>query len=327
MKIMRVIFGGIIAACAVCTLLFGVNTQSETKIDKSDDAYKGIITLWHVETFEGGTGSRKQFLLKAARGFEKNNSGTLISVVSHTSASYAEQISSGNFPDIVSYGVGVSVKNQSVMDVDKTFYAGNVENKSYAVPWCGGGYVLIRNPKIADKNNVVLSCGENNLPECALLLRDENFSEIKRENQRDAYQSFRAGKFSCLLGTQRDIVRLSDSGMEFSVEGVSEFNDLYQYISITSANDDKLNACNEFVRYLLSEEVQKQLNVINMQSIYYNVEGNPEEYRNLYVSSAKTTVSAFSTKEDLSMIKSIASSDFDDKETRVKKLKNVLLMP
>ncbi len=327
MKILRVIFGGIIAICAFCTLFFGINTQTEAKNDKSDDVYKGIITLWHVETFEGGTGSRKQFLLKAARGFERNNTGTLISVVSHTSESFNEQISSGNYPDLVSYGVGVNVKNQSVIDADKTFYAGVLGNKSYALPWCGGGYVLIRNPRITDKNNIVLSCGENNLPECALLLREEKFSEIKREKQRDAYQSFCTGKFAFLLGTQRDIVRLTNSGMEFSVEGVPEFNDLYQYISVTSLNDDKLCACNEFVKYLLSEEVQKQLSVVNMQSIYYDVEGNPEEYRKLHVATAKSTVSAFSSKDDLAIIKSIASADYVDKEAQTKKLKNVLLMP
>ena len=72
MKIFRFIISIIIVLSFVFTVFIGRHKiQEQSKITNPAE-YKGIISLWQIDGFEGGSGSRKQFLLKVARDFEKN---------------------------------------------------------------------------------------------------------------------------------------------------------------------------------------------------------------------------------------------------------------
>ena len=111
MKVIRTITASFLIFCIIFTFLFGAGKIAEkSQVGKSEE-YKGIITLWHVDSFEGGIGSRKQFLLKTARTFEKQNKGVLIMVISHTPESVKESMDKGVYPDLISFGNGTEINN------------------------------------------------------------------------------------------------------------------------------------------------------------------------------------------------------------------------
>ena len=62
--------------CVVCVLFtafWGAEKLTEKGLSGDSVEYKGIIKVWQIDSFEGGMGSRKQFLLKVARGFTRPN--------------------------------------------------------------------------------------------------------------------------------------------------------------------------------------------------------------------------------------------------------------
>ena len=59
------------------------------------------------------------------------------------------------------------------------------------------------------------------------------------------------GGYKYLLGTQRDIYRLKTRGVSFAVKPVTQFNDLYQNISVVTESKNAKSASN-FIDYLMS---------------------------------------------------------------------------
>ena len=78
MKLIRALVVFLLSFSVAFTLLYGRNKIAEEQIDKTPATYNGVLSLWQIDTFEGGKGSRKQFLLSVAREFEKENQGVLI---------------------------------------------------------------------------------------------------------------------------------------------------------------------------------------------------------------------------------------------------------
>ena len=52
---------------------------------------QGVVSMWHIENFEGGSGSRHQFLLKQMIALEKHK-GLLVSIQTLTKAQAQDQI-------------------------------------------------------------------------------------------------------------------------------------------------------------------------------------------------------------------------------------------
>ena len=63
MKILRFLSGGIIIFSILFTIFIGAQKISLGHDFGSSEEYKGILTMWQIDTFEGGIGSRKQFLI------------------------------------------------------------------------------------------------------------------------------------------------------------------------------------------------------------------------------------------------------------------------
>jgi len=109
MKFVRIAIGASLIFCIIFTVLIGRNKLRENYEYTEPQEYKGIITIWQIDGFEGGAGSRKQFLLKVAREFEKENDGVLVMVMDQTLKGATENIKSGKIPDIISYSNGLEV--------------------------------------------------------------------------------------------------------------------------------------------------------------------------------------------------------------------------
>ena len=259
------------AGCMVFTIFFAKGLLKTHSIKETTD-FKGVLTLWHIDSFEGGKGSRAQFLLKTARTFEKQENGVLVMVITHTKESAENQMRQGDFPDMISYGLGVEVKNLKELGGICNLKYGNVGKKQYAVPWCRGGYYFIENLDFkGDTSNVVVSEAEYTQPCIAMRLAGITGDDILVMSPMDAYVTFVADKTRYLVGTQRDVVRLSNRGKICKITPIKEFSDLYQYISVLTADSEKYKLSIDFISLLLGKSEQTRLNQISMFSVVHSV--------------------------------------------------------
>ena len=218
--------------------------DSGQNIEKS--GYKGVLNLWHIETFEGGSGSRAEFLKKRAIEFEANNKGVLVSVQTYTPEQVVQKLNDGARFDIISfsYGVGCDVINllsayKGKVNVrDDLLQGGVLGDDILALPWAFGGYALCASDSVLAKTGGVFDLKK--VFEYGYLKKDKNKTKVlslgvgfaqyanpfkallgydvvgnKDEWTNDlsvspyqAYQDFLNEKFAVLLGTQRDLSRI-----------------------------------------------------------------------------------------------------------------------
>ena len=225
--------------------LLGKNAKAETS--------PIVISVWHVDTFEGGKGSRANFLKKVASRFEKTQNNVTVLVSAMTKAGVEAAFAESRFPDALSYGVGVSV------------------NAEECVCWCEGRYALYsltNDFQAASKDNTVLSVGGDNFSIAAAFWCGLS-GELVAKDATTAYVEFLGGKYAYLLGTQRDASRLETRGVSAYCQPIAEFSDLQQYLSVFDGENKKM--ANAFVGYLLQEESQKLLTEIGMFSPIYDI--------------------------------------------------------
>ncbi len=327
MKIFRLFISATIVFSLFFTIFIGKNKIGQpSNITKPSD-YKGIISLWQIDGFEGGSGSRKQFLLKVARDFEKKNDGVLVMVISHTFTSAKENINKGVYPDIISFSNGVELKEMESISVKRSVAGGKLGDKIYATAWCRGGYVLIKNQnaKNKDSNTIIVSQKEYTQPLVALMLEGIEFDNVKSFSPLDAYVNFTLGKEEYFLGTQRDIVRLTNRDFEFECTPLTEYNDLYQYIALTSKDKVKKGIAKKFIDYLLSDKVQRNLNQISMFSPYLEVNFENENLLKMQKTTCKKTISAFTHSEILLQTKTDALEGLKGNKNAINKIKKLLI--
>ncbi|MBR4762278.1 MAG: hypothetical protein IK086_06545 [Clostridia bacterium] len=330
MALRRIIPFILILSSAVFTAFIGRYGIAAGGIDLSPAEYVGIIKLWHIDTFEGGVGSRKQFLLSVAAAYEKAHKGTLIMVVSHTADSAKTAMEEGVFPDMISYGAGVTLPELSELPAASSFGGGRVGEKTYAAPWCRGGYVLIENPAYKESKKrkdpeAVFSVGRFNDSLTAGALCGKVFNGIAEKAPLAAYVEFVSGRCRFLFGTQRDIHRLKGRGMDHAATVIEEYNDLYQYISVC-AKENKLAAARGFAEFLLSEKVQKKLSDIGMFSCFYDVEYDDITLKALQNAKFEYTVSAFSSEEFIESLKGLSANFYGGDGGAFIKIKKLLTL-
>ncbi|HIR29532.1 MAG TPA: hypothetical protein IAC90_02630 [Candidatus Coproplasma stercorigallinarum] len=206
---------------------------------EEDDALQ-VLTLWQIDSFEGGRGSRAEYLRSLAQDFAKS-ANVYIEVTALSSDAARTNISAGVVPDIISYGAG--------------FYGiESLVSEGYGKAWCRGAYCLIAlsgtDFSAVSTANTVINAGKDNLVSVAAL-----FSGLQGANYAaptSAYVSLISGEYEFLLGTQRDVIRLQTRGESFEVKPLTEFNDLYQYISVLTRDGEKAAVAEEYINYVLS---------------------------------------------------------------------------
>jgi len=258
-KYLKNIVCGLICASI---LVFNIFTK-ETLVDNiiTIEPKKYIIELWHVDTFDGGKGSRKDFLLSSALKFEKKEN-VIISVISHTIESATKQLQI-SVPDLISCGAGLDILNiVHSIPIKTQNNVCKIGKNNFGASWCRGGYALIGE---GEKKNLIVSQGDYTLPLLALKESKNSFSTIEVLPSNKAYLEY-LKKGGYLLGTQRDIIRLTNLGRELKYEPISQFCDLYQVICLTTKTKEKISVCESFISFLLSPERQKALSNIAMLS-------------------------------------------------------------
>lgn len=331
MKIVRTFFACILVLCTLFTLFYGQFRISVEHSFGNEESYKGILKLWHVDSFEGGVGSRKQYLLKVARTFEKKYSGVLVMVVEHTLESANENLKNGIYPDMISYGNGLEINNMSELNMDGAFKGGNIGEKNYAEAWCRGGYVLIANPKLVQSieineiDSLLVSQSEYTQPLFSLIEEGITVQDITIKTPMNAYVQFVEGKTKYFLGTQRDVNRLERRGMEVITYPMMGYNDLYQYISITTTDNEKRFYSEEFIKVLLSEKSQSKLNEIGMLSQRYSVKYENEHLVNMQSQNNSKTISVFTSPLVLKDMQEKSKLAIKGDVEEQRKIKNMLI--
>ena len=276
---MKIVIRAVSFALCVFTAVFvALVAVPETKREDnpfSSGQYKTVLTVWHIDTFEGGTGSRADFIASSLKALGKDGIVTLVKT--QTTESMEKAFEKGEIPDLISFGVGCGEVVNFARELPfKSFEGGEAGGGYLAVPWCLGGYYLIAKSgdnrlidrlfeSDSDKNieNLIVSDGENILPVLALKQLGITANAVYL-SPKDAYSRFLSEKNAVLLGTQRDIKRIEKKKDEFSVRPLEGYSDFVQYIAITTKSDEKYRYCALAVEHILSEEVQKKLYKIGM---------------------------------------------------------------
>lgn len=204
---------------------------------------KQLLTVWQIDSFEGGKGSRTAYLQNIADIYSEN-SDCYIVVTSLSYDAVRLNLDGGTVPDLISYGAG-TCELESYFTGLKPFYT-----------WCNGGYCILTldsNSVFKDvtAENTIINEGTGNLSGAAALLC--GLSGADKARPTSAYVQLINGKYKYLLGTQRDVFRLKTRGASFSIKAVDEFNDLYQNISVTTVNQNKIKIAQDFIEFLLSQ--------------------------------------------------------------------------
>jgi hypothetical protein len=326
MKIIRITLSLFLVFCVVFTLFFFADFSGNENI-KTDNEYKGILTVWNIDVFEGGKGSRTEFLKRASKSFEKKFNGLLVMVISHTEESAFEQLKIGVTPDIYSFGVGFNIENIKELNVDVDFFSGKVGDKTFCVPWCRGGYVLIENPNCKSKdNNLVISKSKYNKPLIGYVLNNFGGYNVTVKQNMDAYVAFTAGKFRYMIGTQRDVIRLETRQMNAIFTPLNNFTDLYQYLAVSSINAEKYDYAVDFIRHVISDKIQDDLYKIGMFSPYKNITTENATLDQMQNQTIKYTISPFLSAEKNKEIDTLTNGVLDGEEYTEEKIKKIALM-
>lgn len=232
----------VLCLCALCfAILIATPIMSAQKSSATAKNTAYVLNLWQIDSFEGGKGSRATYLQNIANEFSKGGK-CYLTVTSLTAAAARENLKNGTVPDLISYGAGT-------FGLD-----GFIKGAPPYITWCHGGYCVLALDDNADfsdisAENTVVNEGTDNLARVAALFC--GLDEAQFSKPTGAYVSLINGKYKYLLGTQRDIYRLKTRGEVFSVKPVTEFNDLYQNISVTSKAPEMSAKAQEFIAYLL----------------------------------------------------------------------------
>ncbi len=314
MKKIRIVESAVcfLLAGALCALSVLYAVPALRRKTSAASPRTGIVRLWNIDTFEGGKGSRTAFLNRVSAAYEKAHPGVYIMVSSYTAEGAAAAFKEGNFPDMLSFGVGFADAAEECLKINgRAFPGGTVGGECRALPWCRGGYALFcLEDGFSDVSaeNTVVSLGGNNLPLAAAALLPLTGS-VHSEESTSAYIHFLNGKYKYLLGTQRDVCRFASRQVNVYSRPVAEFSDLYQYIAVLAEDKESRAVCDAYVESLLSQKNQEKLTEIGMLSPLYDIYTVDSPHADeLEKTKVRYTLSVFTSASGLNEVNQAAKS-------------------
>lgn len=260
---------------------------AQSEVNKKENfEYQGILELWHIETFEGGSQNRGKFLEKIARSFESMHRGTYVVVLTMSLEQFELNYSAGKMPNIISFGAGVGddvTKSLVSISADNVrsdlLSGGKFASKQLAIPYMLGGYAFISKNDLQNSKTGKTGVGLLGVTNPLCCAKQNNISlDLYQNNQIDsytAYDKFLKGSFDNLVGTQRDVYRVSNrqqKGLltEYNIYPLGVYSDLVQYVSVFQKEKVETELSKAFAQYLTGEKVQQQFADISMFSVLQN---------------------------------------------------------
>lgn len=314
---------------------YRVNLNDYLNLTQKD---KIVLNMWHIETFEGGTNSRKTFIENQAKKYNKQNNNCFVSVKTLTEEQLFLNLQNGNTGDIYSFGIGAGYliqdklfelpKNNNVRK-DLQEYS-KIDNNIYAYPFILSGYALITNTTFNSSDNLLdllqskqinkktiygVGFANDSLINPSQVLIENGISNIKKDNYftcsttYNAYTNFLSKKFISLLGTARDVARLKNREQNGSISPctynfLGGYSDLIQYVGVSkNLTKEQTQVATDFSKFLTNETCQSSLKnyglfSVTSQKIY------PQDYMSDFEDELKNelkSVNIFSNLKDISL--------------------------
>ncbi len=302
-------------------------------------ASKTVLTIYHIESFEGGTNSRKTFLERRAGEFNKENPNCYVVIKTLTPEELVLNLDEKKLPDLFSFGIGVGeyivgflneLEENTNLRQDIIEY-GMKNNKILAYPYILSGYCLISNGNMVSSDNLsdlIINTKYNNEDVSGLSMATGSFItpelSLKHNNLEinsediigfnttyEAYVNFINKNSVSLVGTMRDVARCKNREENGSLSNLkynmlSNFSDLIQYIGIVdSGSSSKMYFANEFAKFLTQEKAQSALSSYGLFSVTNN-----KIYESGYMSDFENalkedlfSINVFSNKEEIDNIR------------------------
>ena len=268
-KVLSVI---LIFVISLYVVTFAIKKTMNYGFINNEEKQQTVYTIWHVETFEGGSKARINYLKSIARDMEKQDNTTLFMIKS-VSPNSLESALENSLPDIISFGFGVgdivlphlSPQNSTFNVRDELISSGSFNQKFYAVPYIIGGYALFYHSIEASR----FYAGSNNY------IKPNNiYSSLEKtpeeHDQFDAYKKFIYDKNSKLLGSTRDLFRVNNLNnigrTNAIITPVDSYTDLVQYMGIINMDQNT----RKFLTLALDDRYQNSLADYSLFSSKYN---------------------------------------------------------
>ncbi len=303
LKTMKFLIIALIFVGVACVMPFWFG-RADVHIPTPQTQESTFLKLWHIDSFEGGSGNRANFLNKMAVKYHSKASCCFVVVQTLSQEEALNAISDGNLPDLVSFSHHVaegfcdklqalSVKTQARTEILK-FAQKN--GKTYAIPWYMSGYCLIGNSavdsrvltqltpdtaysflSVHSKNKLAYTAGlQDSYAQVAML---ENTSaranlnlcdpQMHKKTSFQAYSDFTKNNAAVLLGTARDFYRVQNRVSLGAMQAcayvpLQKFSDLVQYIGVL--NSANLPQAENFISFLCEAQNQRELATIGLFS-------------------------------------------------------------
>ena len=299
-------------ASLALTPVFG---RKKTVAENEGIKYEAIINVWHVDTFDGGVGSRAAFLQKRADEFSKKRKGALVLVTARTVDSVKEDLGKGVYPDAVSYGIGgIDPSAFSALKNKNLLKGGEANGKFYGAAYLRGQYFLFtHNLAAVEKASEIIVYSADNYSTATAAALAGVKGKFAFSDKSQAARLFLKDKNAAMVGTQRDLYRLKAAGAEFSATPLGDFCDLYQYLSVITSDEVKNARMVEFIDYLLSDAAQEKVFGLMMLpvKIGLNADSADERIKSAYLKTPVQTLSPFLLKCEIDGVKTAAEKSLN----------------
>lgn len=267
--ILKVIDVCCVLVISIYVCVFGIKKAKEFAIYNKRTAETAIYTVWHVETFEGGSTPRINYIKNIARGLEKQNPGVLFNIQSIDPNKLADHLLEG-VPDIFSFGQGVGKIVLSKLETFSNPYgvrgklveAGSFNGKVYALPYIVSGYALFSHGEV--ENSIEYGTSGFISPEKAISSAQKPIKNFG--TQFETYKNFVYHHDHALLGSARDVFRIDNLNKigrtNAKITPIETYTDLIQYIARTRTDE----MIEKFCSLVLNEENQATLTKYNLFS-------------------------------------------------------------
>lgn len=291
----------------IAVLVFVFPRLTDTQLpDKTLPLQKCVLTMWNVESFEGGIGSRSAYITRCAASFESKHNGVYVHVDNVTLQQALQRLQNGDKFDLLCFPRGAGdlfAKELAPLSVSFAGVKQNVQasamvgHQKLAAPLYMGGYCLFSRQSVLVADQLISKClttqvtkkvGKNEIelrpfvcgfwqfgsPLTALSMCNVGGGSAPdtQLTQYEAYDKFVAGDYAAtLLGTQRDLYRLSKREANGKIDALSyvpltTYTDLVQYLGVCSGTT-AFNECEAFVQHMLSDSSQQRLTSVGMFSV------------------------------------------------------------
>ncbi len=293
---------GVLSLCLV--LFCGITSFSLKGLPQREvvpQPQRGVLTVWHVDTFEGGSGSRFDWLRRQSVLFQKKHPASPVCVSRYSYEQVRDLLQQGERFDVISFSAGTGAEvlpylkeyTGAVNVREDLLGACYVGDKIMALPYAYGGYCLsafsdeaslplketlftqyAEQGKKGEKFSLGFGSASFQLPWMALALGTTKTPQHalsvcpNRLTQYEAYESFlNRDTFRVLLGTQRDLVRFDHRLQQgrlspVTCEYLTEFTDLIQCIGCAQSENAPL--AQKFMEFLTSTAIQKNLKSLKL---------------------------------------------------------------